>query len=147
MQHFTSPQQPMIFSFGVTPCCLASLTLTGPMLRAPLQVAQQSGNPQVSHPPASPDLSIKLNSLNATCVSYTRSRPLLTAPKSTCLPSFSYLTSMYERSRETSQPINCTPSILWSLASFLASSLTSRPSSLFWSSVLSSSRVTTLTMS
>ena len=39
MQHFTSPQQPMIFSFGITPCCLASLTFTGPMLLAPLAIA------------------------------------------------------------------------------------------------------------
>src|SRR3954451_20997471 len=115
MQHFTSPQQPRIFSFGVTPCCLASLTLTGPMLLAPLQVAQQSGNPQVSHPLASPDLSINRNSLKATRASYARSRPRLTAPRSTCLPSLWYLTSTYEPSRETSQPMNCTPSILWSL--------------------------------
>ena len=69
MQHFTSPQQPMIFSFGVTPCCLASLTLTGPMLLAPLQVAQQRGSPHVSHPPASPERSIKRNRRSTTWAS------------------------------------------------------------------------------
>src|SRR5215208_3187607 len=138
MQHFTSPQQPMIFSFGVTPCCLASLTLTGPMLLAPLQVAQHRGNPHVSHPPASPDRSINRYSLKATWTSYARSRPLFTGCRSTSLSCW-YLTSTYEPSRETSHPINSTPSILWSLASFLASSLTSRPSSLLRSSVLSSS--------
>ena len=69
MQHFTSPQQPMIFSFGVTPCCLASRTFTGPMLRAPLHVAQHSGRPQVSHPLASPDRSIKRKRRSVTLVS------------------------------------------------------------------------------
>jgi hypothetical protein len=69
MQHFTSPQQPMIFSFGVTPCCLASLTLTGPMSLAPLQVAQHSGSPHVSQPPASPERSRKPNRRSVTWAS------------------------------------------------------------------------------
>ena len=136
MQHFTSPQQPRIFSFGVTPCCLASLTLTGPMLLAPLQVAQQSGSPQVSHPLASPDRSINRNSLKATRASYARSRPALDRSEVYFLVVVLVLYLDVRAVEGDVAAYELHAPILWSLASFLASSLTSRPSSLLRSSVL-----------